>query len=40
MGGIYTIGEIASLVAPVARSYGAERVALFGSYARGEAGLN
>ena len=34
---IYSISEIASLVAPVARAYGVERVALFGSYARGEA---
>ena len=34
---IYSINEIASLVAPVARAYGVERVALFGSYAKGEA---
>ena len=33
----YTVREIATLVAPVARAYGAERVTLFGSYARGEA---
>ena len=36
-GQLYSISEIASLVAPVAREYGAEKVALFGSYARGEA---
>ena len=34
---IYTINEITSLVAPIARAYGAKRVALFGSYARGDA---
>ena len=33
----YSINEIADLVAPIARAYGAERVALFGSYARGKA---
>lgn len=33
----YTIAEIRSLVTPVARRYGVERVFLFGSYARGEA---
>ena len=34
---IYSIEEIASRVNPIARAYGVERVALFGSYARGEA---
>jgi len=37
---IYSINEIASLVAPVASAYGVERIMLFGSYARGEARLN
>lgn len=32
-----TISEIKKRVAPVARSYGVERVYLFGSYARGDA---
>ena len=34
---IYTIGEIAEIIAPIARRYGAREVWLFGSYARGEA---
>jgi len=34
---IYTISEISAIVAPVAREYGVGRLALFGSYARGEA---
>ncbi len=34
---VYTIKEIAAKVAPIAQAYGAKRVALFGSYARGEA---
>ena len=34
---IYSINEIADIVAPVAREYGVERVFLFGSYSRGEA---
>lgn len=34
---IYTIGEISEIVAPIAQAYGVKRVALFGSYARGEA---
>ena len=34
---LYSINEISSLVSPVARAYGAERVVLFGSYARGDA---
>ena len=37
MQNVYTINEIASLITPIARAYGAERVALFGSYARGDA---
>lgn len=34
---VYTVGEIADIVAPIAARFGAERVWLFGSYARGEA---
>ena len=34
---IYTIPEIRDIVAPIARSYGVDRIWLFGSYARGEA---
>ena len=34
---VYSIQEISKLVEPVARTYGAERLYLFGSYARGEA---
>jgi len=34
---IYSIEEIRDIVHDVARQYGAERVWLFGSYARGEA---
>ncbi|MCL2488524.1 MAG: nucleotidyltransferase family protein [Oscillospiraceae bacterium] len=37
MQNVYTINEITSLVVPIARAYGVKRVALFGSYARGEA---
>ena len=33
----YTIAELQRLILPVAQRYGAERVLLFGSYARGEA---
>lgn len=33
----YTISEIKKVVAPLAMQYGAERVFLFGSYARGDA---
>ena len=33
----YTIEEIKSIVSPIARKYGVERVYLFGSYARGNA---
>lgn len=34
---IYTIDEIQTAITPIAKSYGVERVYLFGSYARGEA---
>lgn len=34
---VYTINEIASLIAPVAQTYGVGCLMLFGSYARGEA---
>ena len=34
---VYSIDELRILVQPIARRYGVERVALFGSYARGEA---
>lgn len=34
---IYTIEEIRDVVREIAQLYGVERVALFGSYARGEA---
>jgi len=34
---IYSIQEISKLVEPVARSYGAELLYVFGSYARGDA---
>jgi len=33
-----TIDEIRDVVTPIARAYGVDRVALFGSYARGDAG--
>lgn len=32
----YTIDELRKIVTPLARAYGAERIYLFGSYARGE----
>ena len=35
-----SIDEIRDIVIPVARAYGVERVALFGSYARGDAKLS
>ena len=35
---MYTIEEIKSLVKPVAKQYGIERIFLFGSYANGDAG--
>lgn len=34
---IYSIADIKNAIAPIARQYGAERVYLFGSYARGTA---
>jgi hypothetical protein len=34
---VYTVDEIKMRIAPIAQNYGVERVALFGSYARGEA---
>ena len=37
MSGIHSIPEIKAVVGNLARQYGAERVYLFGSYARGEA---
>jgi predicted nucleotidyltransferase len=36
----YTIEEIKTIVAPIARKYGVERVYLFGSYARGDVNEN
>lgn len=37
MSKIYTIDEIKQIVTPIAKSYGAKEVYLFGSYARGDA---
>ena len=37
MANLYEIEEIKNHVAPIAREYGAKRVAIFGSYAKGEA---
>ena len=37
---VYSIQEISKLVEPVARSYGAERLYVFGSYARGDATID
>ena len=34
---VYTIDQIRKIVAPIAASYGAGSLSLFGSYARGEA---
>ena len=34
---LYSISEIQAIVNPIAKEYGAERVYLFGSYARGDA---
>jgi predicted nucleotidyltransferase len=34
---VYSIPEISKIVSPVARSYGIDRLSVFGSYARGEA---
>ena len=36
-GKVYSIDELAEMIAPVARELGVERIYLFGSYARGEA---
>ncbi|MGE5630093.1 MAG: nucleotidyltransferase family protein [Caulobacteraceae bacterium] len=36
----YTIEEIKTIIEPIARKYGVERVYLFGSYARGDATEN
>lgn len=36
----YTIEEIKTIVEPIARKYGVERVYLFGSYARGDVNEN
>ena len=33
----YSISELRSVIGPIAQKYGAERVYLFGSYARGDA---
>jgi len=38
MSKLYTISEISSKIAETARRYGIQKVYLFGSYARGEAG--
>ena len=35
---VYTLDEMASIVVPIAQSYGAGRVMVFGSYAKGIAG--
>jgi predicted nucleotidyltransferase len=40
MGKVYSIKEISNLVTPIAKSYGAARVSIFGSYARGDATVN
>jgi predicted nucleotidyltransferase len=34
---IYDIGEISNIVAPIAQEFGIRKLAIFGSYARGEA---
>lgn len=36
----YTIEDIKTIIEPIARKYGVERVYLFGSYARGEANMS
>jgi len=33
----YTVAELQRIIQPVALRYGVERIAIFGSYARGEA---
>ena len=37
---IYTLDEIAGIIAPIAARYGVDRIFIFGSYARGEADEN
>lgn len=37
---VYTIDEIKMIAAPIAARYGVSALYLFGSYARGEAGIN
>ena len=37
---VYTNEQIKNIVAPIAESYGAKSISLFGSYARGEADEN
>lgn len=37
---IYTVGEIKTVLAPIASKYGVKSIYLFGSYARGEATEN
>jgi predicted nucleotidyltransferase len=34
---LYTINEISNIIAPIAEEYGIKKMAVFGSYARGEA---
>jgi predicted nucleotidyltransferase len=34
---LYTISEIANIVSPIAEEYGIKKMAVFGSYARGDA---
>lgn len=36
MSKLYTFHQLQEIIAPLARAYGAERVYLFGSYARGD----
>ena len=33
----YSVSELRSIISPIAQKYGAERIYLFGSYARGDA---
>jgi len=40
MGDNYTIAEIKSIISPIAKAHGVNRVYLFGSYARGDATEN
>ena len=34
---VYTLEEIAAIIAPIAARYGVDKIYIFGSYARGEA---